>query len=201
VMANRKRLRAQVTKAWQAAIATYGKRRINSESGLQSFFFYHLSELLPDELHVYFQPRLEVQTSKGTRCYPDLVLCKRGSRVQWIVGVLEFKYAPRSRLGAGRTWNGIERDFEKLGRIAAVAASHQRPSVTLAVERYLGPIDPIEFELAKDVLLCWGGVYSGPGRCEQLTTLHDATSEVHLLEAVTSEEAAPQVWVNRRRRG
>lgn len=82
-------------------------------------------------------------TPDDVRC-PDLVICNS----QRIIGVVEFKYAPRA-------YAEYNKDIETLHRFVQHA-----DAITLSNERYRGEGFPKSYALAEDAVLCWAAVYA-----------------------------------------
>jgi hypothetical protein len=144
-------LRSQIKKAWEIAInQRYQAQLINSERGLQLYFCEALLRMFEEakvNRRLFIEPCLQLSDETGCR-YPDVVVCN----TKQIIGIIEFKYAPRIRA------NTIAKKDIATLEFAAREASR----LTLSNDRYLGPkARKKSYPLADDAVLCWAGVYKG----------------------------------------
>jgi len=159
----------------------YPQQLINSERGLQHFFCKHLQCLFSEaevDRRLFIEPRLSAQG--GAIYSPDLMLCN----TRRIIGVVEFKFAPRGRASA-------EKDLLTLTRIQ----SHSE-GLELSNDRYRGIGDGAakRYSLASDAILCWAGVYATSNVREKASSIASGAGRRFLgLHAITSEGEAPDL--------
>ena len=174
-------LRGHLTKAWHKTIEKYYlKGLINSEAGLQTFFYIELVEQFRESKVtrvVFIEPNITAD-GDGTPRFPDLVICNFKS----MIGVVELKFTPRAR-------PDVDKDLETLNYAARNA--HR---LEVRNDRFLGPeLKQRTYPLAHDAVLCWAGVYSGSHRPLSLTDEHDAQNHFLQLDALTSSQKNPVV--------
>jgi len=145
-MSNRLPLRRQLATAWRETLeGPYRNQLINSERGLQVHF---CQALMKQFEQAGFNRRLFVEptvifAADDVRC-PNLVICNS----QRIIGVVEFKYAPR-------TFAEYSKDIDTLHRFVQHA-----DAIVLSNERFRGEGSPKSYSLADDAVLCWAAVYA-----------------------------------------
>ncbi len=144
-MARRGPLREHLKTAWKQTInGPYNEMLINSERGLQVHFCVNLlAKLDRYERRLFVEPAIVFPD--GVRLFPDLVICNS----QRIIGVVEFKYTPR-------TLPAYAKDFATLVKLAEAAGG----DVVVSNERYRGPQMPKRYDVADDAVLCWAAIHS-----------------------------------------
>ena len=183
-MQRRTLLRAQLSRAWQSMVETrYQSQLINSEGGLQVYFCHALLEAFEHDgvkRRLFIEPKLGSSNDVAYR-YPDVVICNSRS----VIGIVELKYLPRGR-------PSFAKDLATLAY-----AAEAKDDLRLSNDRYLGVAgDSRRYPLAKDAVLCWGGIYSG-----QLIDLRSSIKAPALLDrflqlnARTQDEQHPSVVV------
>jgi hypothetical protein len=172
-------LRRQLTTAWRDTLAgPYRNQQINSERGLQVHFCLALMKQFEiDGLNrlLFVEPTVTFGPS-DMRC-PDLVICNS----QQIIGIVEFKYAPR-------TLPEYSKDLETLHRFIWHANG-----VTLSNERFRGEGMPKTYSLAEDAVLCWAAVYADTFFEMQHSCLPALEAQFLRLDAITHESAPPVI--------
>jgi len=174
-MSDRKPLRRQLAAAWRDTLAgPYRNHLVNSERGLQVHFCLALMkqfDVAEFNRSLFVEPNV-VFPNGELRC-PDLVICNS----ERIIGVVEFKYAPR---GAP----DYSKDLETLKRFAL-----HGEAVSLSNERFRGEGQPKTYRLAEDAVLCWAAVYADTF----LEIQHPLAQNERFvrLDAITSASAPP----------
>jgi hypothetical protein len=178
-MSNRTPLRKQLTSAWQQTLTgPYQSQLINSERGLQVHFCHALMrefEMAGSERRLFIEPTVMLGID-GIRC-PDLIICNS----QRIIGVVEFKYAPRAV-------PEFTKDLETLALLTKHASS-----ITLANERFRGEGLSKTYPLADDAVLCWAAVYADTLIDLQHWSLPSLAGRFMRLDAVTHESAPAKI--------
>jgi hypothetical protein len=145
-MSERLPLRKQLAAAWRETLeGPYRNHLINSERGLQVHFCHALTKQFQDagvNRRLFVEPTVNFAID-DVRC-PDLVICNS----QRIIGVVEFKYAPRA-------FAEYAKDVETLHRFLRHA-----DAIVLSNERFRGEGAPKSYSLAPDSVLCWAAVYA-----------------------------------------
>lgn len=178
-MTKRQLLRDDLNCAWRSVIKNfYDAQQIDSEASLQAYFAATLinrfEKAKRKSWRIFLEPTIKLPPSSIHR-KPDLLICNNNQ----IIGVVELKYAPR---GEG---NEIyEKDLKTL-----LILSENRQHFQIANERYLGPLKSVKsYSLAKDAVLCWAGVYSGPRLSTQKFKEAGARDDFLALHAITSPD-------------
>jgi hypothetical protein len=145
-MANRRRLKDQLRRAWLSTIERpYHDMLINSERGLQVYFCVELLKAFERDgvqRRLFIEPRIKL--SSGERRFPDLVICNK----RRVIGVVEIKYLPRAI-------PNCDKDFETLVRIG-----ESNNGIVISNARYRGPRQPKKYSVADDAVLCWAAVHA-----------------------------------------
>lgn len=179
-MAVRALLRRHIATAWQLTIQeVYPEQLINSERGLQVHFCHRLLKQFSDvSRRIFVEPGFV--DSDGTSRAPDIVVCHARS----IIGVIELKYLPRGR-------PEYEKDLRTLEWFHSTS-----DDVELRNDRYMGPDRRSikRYTLAQDAVLCWAGVYQGPGRLDVESHAVGLGRRFLCLHAVTSDNEAPKLY-------
>ncbi len=181
-MATRTLLRKHIATAWADTLReAYSEQLINSERGLQVHFCHQLLKQFSDvNRRIFVEPCFG--DHDGTRS-PDIIVC----HTQSIIGVIELKYYPRGR-------PDYKKDLQTLTWFST------RDDVELRNERYLGPKrDSLKrYNLTADAVLCWAGVYKGPGRLDVESHAEHLARSFMCLHAVTSLNEPPTLWSSER---
>lgn len=181
-------LRTQLSKAWQKTIKSqYKEQLINSERGLQIYFcsallgiFQKNNRTENNKRRIFVEPRLSI--GEDIR-YPDLVVCDK----KLIIGVVELKYLPRGLLNFEKH---VKKDIKTLELIA-----NYQQTIEISNDRFLGPADDgTPYSLAKDAVLCWGGVYRGNEEKDISEHTANLSRRFLGLHAVTSKQLAPIIF-------
>jgi hypothetical protein len=154
-MTQRGLLRNQLKAAWAETISrVYSHARINSERGLQVHFCIKLLEQwdakwpdAPEEKNrrrIFVEPTV-ILPGCQKRCYPDLVICNS----QRVIGVVEFKYTPR-------TLPDTMKDFDTLRFISEAVGQE----LTINNNRHRGPSEVRHYQVANDAVLCWAAIHT-----------------------------------------
>lgn len=174
-MSNRSPLRKQLSTAWHQTLSgPYQNQLINSKRGLQVHFCHALMREFEDakvERRLFIEPTV-ILGADGIRC-PELVICNS----QRIIGVVEFKYGPR-------TVPEYTKDLETLALLVKHAGA-----VTLSNERFRGKGSSKTYPLAEDAVLCWAAVYADNLIEMQHPSLSSLGQQFLRLDAVTHESA------------
>jgi hypothetical protein len=144
-MQQRNLLRKQLSEAWRKTIEVqYQGQRINSEHGLQVYFCAALLGIF-QKANIRRRIFIEPAISKN-QLYPDIIICN----TKQIIGVVELKYQPRGR-------QNYKKDIDTLEFVV----THPN-ELFISNDRFLGKVvDSRSYPLAKNAVLCWGGVYTG----------------------------------------
>lgn len=139
-------LRDQLKQAWKATIEKhYNCQRINSEHGLQTYFFIELQEQLEGMgRQIYIAPKMRFADDQ--RRHPDLMICDS----EEIIGIVELKYKPRGRA-----------DYLKDVKTLRLAVKN-KDTLTISNDRFLGVVaNDKRYPLSASAVLCWAAVYTG----------------------------------------
>ena len=145
-MHKRTTFRDQLKQAWKSTIEEhYNAQLINSEHGLQTYFFIELRKQFEGtNRQIYIEPQMRF--AKDLRRHPDLVICDS----EEIIGIVELKYKPRGRAEHVK-------DVETL-RLAV----EYKDTLTISNDRFLGVVaNDKRYPLSASAVLCWAAVYTG----------------------------------------
>ena len=184
-MAIRNLLRSQLVAAWQHTIhGPYADQLINSERGLQVHFCMALLQQFSRDdctRRLFIEPG--VVFDDGVYRAPDLLICNSCR----IIGVVEFKYTPR-------TTPKVVKDLNTLFRLSLLSSD-----ITISNARFRGEGVPRHYSIAPDAVLCWAGVHASIDFEIARNITDQLGSRFLCLEAVTQSDSHAEIRTSGKR--